>query len=112
MESERRRHARSSSGVSATLEIHGAGLPVTRIVDLSAGGALLEGAQDVALPALGARARATLARGQRSIARGARVVRVRWAGRDRGRRMAPAIALVFDDGDALAHASLLELLGE
>lgn len=112
MEGDRRRHVRSSSGVSARLEVQGAALPVTRIVDLSAGGVLVEIEQGCMPPALGARAHATLARGQRSIARSARVVRVRWAGRERGRPMAPAIALVFDDGDAAAHASLLELLGE
>ncbi|MBI1948678.1 MAG: PilZ domain-containing protein [Deltaproteobacteria bacterium] len=108
MEGERRRHARSGSVVSARLEVLGAALAVARIVDLSAGGALVEIDAGTAPPPLGARARATLLRGGRSIVREGRVVRVRWTGRDRGQPLPPAVALVFDDGEDAAHVSLLE----
>jgi hypothetical protein len=47
-------------------------------------------------------------RGGRSIVREGRVVRVRWTGRDRGRPLPPAVALVFDDGDVAAQAALYD----
>ena len=109
MEGDRRRHARSRSAVRVHIEVEGATLAVTRVADLSAGGALVEVEPGSALPALGARVQARLVRDDRAITRGARVVRLRWTGRERGVPMPPAVALVFDDGDAMAAARLAEL---
>lgn len=110
MEGERRRHARSTLQLRATIDVQGAKLAAARVVDLSAGGVLIEVEPDVALPALGAHALAHLARGDRSVTRGARVVRLRWAGRELGVAIPRAVALVFDDGDATAASRLAVLL--
>lgn len=104
MEGERRRHARSSPQVQAALELNGSTLRSTRVLDLSPGGALVEVGAGVALPPLGAKGQVRLWRGERTIVRGARVVRVRFTGRERGVPLPPAVALVFDDGDAVATA--------
>lgn len=110
MEGERRRHARSSLRLRATIDVQGANLAATRVVDLSAGGALIEVEPGAALPALGARVLAHLAQGDRSVTRGARVVRLRWTGRELGVAVPPAVALVFDDGDATAASQLAAFL--
>ncbi|MCC7072115.1 MAG: PilZ domain-containing protein [Deltaproteobacteria bacterium] len=109
MEGERRRHARSSAVVSAQLDVQGSAWSVPRVLDVSAGGALLELAAGAPVPPLGARGRATLARGAVSVELAIRVVRVRWTGRERGRPLPPAVALVFDDGER-ASARVQQLL--
>lgn len=96
--------------MDAALRLDGASLAVTRVLDVSAGGALFEVAADAVLPALGARASVVLTRGDHRAERSAHVVRVRWGGRERGAPLPPAVALVFDDGDAEAATRLERLL--
>lgn len=109
MQPERRRHARSSSGVSAHVEVQGSAWSSPCVLDVSAGGALVELPPGAPVPPLGARGRTTLSRGVESVDVATRVVRVRWTGRERGQPMPPAVALVFDDGER-ASARVLQLL--
>ncbi len=95
---DRRRHVRGPAPVAATLVI-GEPVPVARVVDVSIGGVLLELPMGIEPPRLGAAGTAQLTRGPSILERHARVVRVRWLGRDKGRVMSPAVALVFDDAD-------------
>ena len=106
-EPNRRRHARVPVEVALELVIDGAPVVVARVVDASPGGALVEVASP---PPLSATGRAVLRRGDASVERHARVVRIRWGGRDRGERVKPAVALVFDDADQDAAARLEALL--
>ena len=95
---DRRKHARGPAPVAATLLI-GAPVPVARVVDVSIGGMLLELPMGIDPPRLGTSGTAQLTRGPSILVRHARVVRVRWLGRDKGKVMPPAVALVFDDAD-------------
>jgi hypothetical protein len=110
MEGDRRRHTRSSSGLVAHVELAGAPLAIARLLDVSPGGAMLEMSPGAPRAGSGARALTRLVRGDRVVMRGARVVRLRWSGRERGRPVPPAVALVFDDGDTAAALRLAELL--
>lgn len=97
---DRRKHVRGSAPVAAALVVGGAGaVPVARVVDVSIGGLLLELPMGIEPPALGASGTAQLTRGSSILERHARVVRVRWLGRDKGKVMPPAVALAFDDAD-------------
>ena len=80
---DRRRHARGPAPVAATLVIAppwGAAVPVSRVVDVSIGGVLLELPMGIQPPPLGASGTAQLTRGPSILERHARVVRVRWRG--------------------------------
>ena len=104
MQPERRRHARSSSGVSAHVEVQGSAWSSPCVLDVST-----SAPPGAPVPPLGARGRTTLSRGVESVDVATRVVRVRWTGRERGQPMPPAVALVFDDGER-ASARVLQLL--
>ena len=111
-EPNRRRHERErvAADVVVSLYANGAAVPIARVIDASLGGALLEIARDTAPPALSSTCRCMVSRGATSIERGARVVRIRWGGRERGEPVLPAVALVFDDADADAAQKLDTLL--
>ena len=107
---DRRKYARGPAPVSATLVMSratderlpvnaGNPVPIARVIDVSAGGVLLELPMGIEPPALHASGFAQLTRGASYLERHARVVRVRWGGRDKGVPMAPAVALSFDDAD-------------
>lgn len=107
---DRRKYARGPAPVSATLVMSrasdarapmntGIPVPIARVIDVSAGGVLLELPMGIEPPALHASGFAQLTRGASYLERHARVVRVRWGGRDKGKFMAPAVALSFDDAD-------------
>jgi hypothetical protein len=95
---DRRRHARGPAPVAATLII-GSAVPVARVIDVSIGGVLLELPMGIEPPRLGASGTAQLTRGPSILERHARVVRVRWRGREKGKQLPPAVALAFDDAD-------------
>lgn len=76
-----------------------AAVPIARVVDVSAGGVLLELPPGIDPPALHAAGLAQLTRGAAYLERHARVVRVRWSGRDKGVVVPAAVALSFDDAD-------------
>lgn len=95
---DRRKHARGSTPVSATLVI-GQSIPIARVIDVSAGGVLLELPLAVDPPPLHAAGMVELTRGESLVMRHARVVRVRFMGRHKGAPMAAAVALAFDDAD-------------
>lgn len=66
-----------------------------RLLDISAGGLLLELRHSVTPPALGTMVTIRLRREPSLIEQRGRVVRVRWRGRDRGALLPSAIAVVF-----------------
>jgi hypothetical protein len=107
-EPNRRRHARAPALVEVALAMGGAPIPVARVIDASIGGAFLEVRGEP--PALWSRCRCTVKRGDIVLERDARVVRIRWGGRDRGAPIGPAVALVFDEVDAESTARLEALL--
>ena len=112
-EGERRRHPRRVVGVEARVELIDGGGPPTltgAVVDVSAGGVLLELPPGASPPPLGVRARITLVRDAQAVLRGARVVRLRLAGRARGHPLPRTCAWVFDDGDEDAARRLARLL--
>ena len=88
-----------SAEASAARLNAGIPVPIARVLDVSAGGVLLELPMGIEPPALHASGFAQLTRGASYLERHARVVRVRWGGRDKGKSMAPAVALSFDDAD-------------
>ena len=92
---ERRKHERKPAPVAALLVVGGVPVPIARVIDVSVGGVLLELPMGVDPPALHAAGFAQLTRGDSSLQRHGRVVRVRWGGKDRGE----AVALSFDDAD-------------
>ena len=96
--------------MAVDLFLEGVNVTVVRVVDASTGGVLLELPFDREPPRLSSRGIATLRRGNDVVERGARVVRVRWGGREKGVRVPPAIALVFEDADADAAARLEAML--
>jgi hypothetical protein len=112
-EPNRRRHFRLPTRMSVKLVlanndvIEGA---AARMIDVSVGGALVEIARTTSIPPLHAVCRAVLERDGTTITRHARVVRVRLAGREKGARIEPAVALVFDDGDDEAARTLEKLI--
>jgi hypothetical protein len=65
---------------------------------------------NAAPPALNTRGTATITKGGASVERKARVIRVRWKGREKGAALPAALALVFDDSDDDAAAKLEEML--
>jgi hypothetical protein len=95
---DRRRHFRQPGLVACTLVI-GEPVPVARLIDVSVGGVLLELPRGFLPPALHASGTALLTCGASSLQRHAKVVRVRWSGREKGEPTPPAIALSFDDAD-------------
>lgn len=103
-EPNRRRHARAP----ALVEIALSAAAVVRVIDVSIGGAFVEVGGEP--PALSSRCRCTVRRGDVVIERDARVVRIRWGGRERGAPIPPAVAVVFDEVDAESVARLEALL--
>jgi hypothetical protein len=110
VQDERRRHRRQDPPVQGRLVVRDCAQGAARVLDLSLGGALVELPAGSTLPAMGARGQLWLTRGARTVMRGARVVRVRFSGREQGQPLPPAVALVFDDGDAGAAALLAGLI--
>ncbi len=108
--SDRRRHARVPAPVAVDVVIGGDAVSVARVVDVSVGGVLVELFPGQAPPALAAHGSAVVRHGDAVVTRGARVVRVRWGGRERGVAVPAAVALVFDDSDDDAAARLEALL--
>lgn len=111
---DRRRHGRGNAPVSATLvigEAPGRPVPIARVVDVSAGGVLVELPMGTEPPSLHASGTAVLASGTSAVQRHARVVRVRFGGSDKGKPMAPALALAFDDADLDAAIRWQRMLG-
>jgi hypothetical protein len=94
--------------MTVRLEVGGKPLesPPARVIDVSVGGALVEIGRGLTVPALHTSCRALLERDGVTVARGARVVRLRLAGRERGVPVDAAVALVFDDGDDDAARTL------
>lgn len=93
---ERRRHPRRSPPLTVELDLEGS--RAVRLVDASSGGLFVE--VGGIPPALGARGRARIRRGDVVVERRVRVVRIRWSGRDRGTRIGAGLALAFADEDA------------
>lgn len=108
--SDRRRHARAPTQLSVALVI-GAPVAIARVIDVSAGGGLLELPLGVEPPPLHAAGFAQLTRGETTLQRHGRVVRVRYAGRHRGAPMPAAIALAFDDADLDAAMQWEHIMG-
>jgi hypothetical protein len=97
---DRRRHARAPAAASVSLEaleLGGAALVGARLIDASPGGLFIELQGGASPPPLAARGTARVRSGGALLERPVRVVRVRWAGRERGRPVAPGLALAFDE---------------
>jgi len=90
-DADRRSHVRDPQGSVAEIDFGGVTTSSGRIVDISPTGALVELPHGTLPPALGAEGVVRSA----SIQARARVVRVRFVGRERGQQLPPAIALSF-----------------
>jgi hypothetical protein len=107
---DRRRFARSQAAADIAIVVDGVMLKTARVVDVSLGGALVELDVGVSPPTLGAAARATVKRNGAEVERHARVVRVRWGGRERGKVVPAAVAFAFEDPEGARElATLLSL---
>jgi hypothetical protein len=102
-DSNRRRHHRARDLAGVPVSLGGTAAQVTRVVDVSLGGALLEIDRPVAL-----RDRVVVMVG--AVARAGRVVRIRWCGRERGAQMPMACAVMFDEGDQAGVDALAAVL--